>query len=210
MHILLIVALVLLGIWIVGSYLAIQGLEEPAYTVIEKKNGYEIRQYESYIIVEVDVEGKYDDALNDGFRIIADYIFGNNTKQTSIAMTAPVSEERKVSEKIAMTVPVIDETSDNETHLVSFVMPSKYTLETLPKPNNSRVKIREVPATKVAALSFTWYATDSRVAMKKQQLQEMLSNDGIEAVSLARIAQYNPPLSFPLMRRNEILIDITL
>ena len=95
-----------LVIWTLGSYLVVRNLEEPSYTVIEKRNGYEIRQYQPYIIAETEVTGSYDEATNAGFRIIADYIFGNNTAKESIAMTTPVLEQ--TSEKIAMTTPIGD------------------------------------------------------------------------------------------------------
>ncbi len=198
----------LLIVWIIGSYVAIRNLEEPKYTVLEKRNGYEIRQYESYIIAETEVPAGYQEGLSSGFRVIADYIFGNNTTKSSIAMTAPVLE----SEQIAMTVPVIntvDSTSDNTVRrTVSFVLPSKYTLETLPKPNNTAVTLREVPGRKVAARRFTWYATESRIASQKKRLMEKLSADGVVTVDVSQVAQYNPPISFPLTRRNEILVQI--
>lgn len=199
---------VLLIVWIIGSYVAIRNLEEPKYIVLEKRDGYEIRQYEPYIIAETEVPEGYQEGLNSGFRVIADYIFGNNTTKSSIAMTAPVLE----SQQIAMTVPVIntiDGTSNNTVRrTVSFVLPSKYTLETLPKPNNSAVTLREVPGRKVAARRFTWYATESRIASQKKRLMEKLSADGVVTVDVSQVAQYNPPISFPLTRRNEILVQI--
>ncbi len=217
----------LLIVWIIGSYVAIRDLEEPKYTVLEKRNGYEIRQYESYIIAETEVPEGYQEGLSSGFRVIADYIFGNNTTKSSIAMTAPVLESTptagdmsdantgaNTSEQIAMTVPVIntvDSTSNNTVRrTVSFVLPSKYTLETLPKPNNTAVTLREVPGRKVAARRFTWYATESRIASQKKRLMEKLSADGVVTVGVSQVAQYNPPISFPLTRRNEILVQILI
>ncbi len=225
---------VVLIVWIIGSYIAIRNLEEPKYTVLEKRDGYEIRQYGSYIIAETEVPEGYQEGLNSGFRVIADYIFGNNTTKSSIAMTAPVLETTptagdkpdistntdtaiKNSQKIAMTVPVIntidgtsnDSAVDNKVRrTVSFVLPSSYTLETLPKPNNTAVMLREVSGRKVAARRFTWYATESRIASQKKILMEKLSADGIEIVNVLQVAQYNPPISFPLTRRNEILVQI--
>lgn len=193
-------------IWTIGSYLVIRNLEEPSYAVLENKTGYEIRQYDSYIVAETEVSGTYGEALNQGFGVIADYIFGNNKSNTSIAMTAPVLESE--SEKIAMTVPVINTVVGDETRSVSFVLPSKYTLETLPIPNNEKVRLREVPGRKVAALRFTWYATASRVEIKKAELQNLLKQDGLTEAGAIQVAQYNPPLSMPLTRRNEILIPI--
>lgn len=193
-------------VWALGSYIVVKNIEEPSYQVLEERAGYEVRQYEAYIIAEVDVSGSYREALSQGFRLIADYIFGNNTTKTSIAMTAPVLEQS--SEKIAMTVPVINTREADASRTVSFVLPSKYTIETLPLPNNSEVRLVEVPGKKVAALRFNWYATESRVAAKKSVLENKLTKAGIATAGPTQVAQYNPPLSFPLTRRDEILIPI--
>lgn len=195
-----------LGVWMIVSYLVIWNIEEPSYTVIEKKSDYEIRQYDAYIVAETEVTGSYSEALRDGFGIIADYIFGNNTTKTSIAMTAPVLESS--SEKISMTVPVINTLGSVEKRTVAFVLPSKYTLESLPQPNNSAVNLREVLGRKVAVRRFTWYATEARIEKQKLRLEEALRLDGRTVIDSPQVAQYNPPLSFPLTRRNEIIIEI--
>ena len=196
-----------LVIWAVGSYLVVRTIEEPKFTLVENKKGYDIRAYEPYIIAETDVTGDYNDATSNGFRVIADYIFGNNTSRSSIAMTAPVLEN-KSSEKIAMTVPVIDTEKDENSRTISFVLPSQYTLETLPMPNNPQVTITQVDARKVAVLSFTWYPTAKRVEAKKQALIALLERDGLKTDGEIQVARYNPPLSMPLMLRNEIIIPI--
>jgi hypothetical protein len=108
---------------------------------------YEIRNYPSHIEAQTTVQGNFDDSINSGFTIVAGYIFGGNTKKESIAMTAPVKEQKVDSEKIAMTAPVTVDT-EGESRIVSFVMPKKYSLETLPEPTDSRVKLVEVPAKK--------------------------------------------------------------
>jgi len=198
--------IILLFIWTAGSYLVTRNLEEPKYTVVENNNGYEVRQYEPYIIAETTVTGDFNSATNQGFRLIADYIFGNNTSKESIAMTTPVIEQK--SEKIAMTVPVINTLDGNVTRSVSFVLPSKYTLDTLPQPNNDRVKIREVEAKKKAVLAFSWYATEKRTENKKAELINLLNNNGVEIIGEVQVARYNPPASMPLTLRNEIIVEI--
>lgn len=196
-----------LVIWAIGSYLVVRNIEEPKFTLVERKTGYEIRNYEPYIIAETDVTGDYNDATSNGFRIIADYIFGNNTSRSSIAMIAPVLEN-KSSEKIAMTVPVMNTEKDNSTRTISFVLPSQYTLETLPMPNNPKVTITQVDTRKVTVLSFTWYPTAKRIEAKKQALIALLDRDGLEVNGEIQVARYNPPLSMPLVLRNEIIIPI--
>ena len=200
----------LIVVWAIGSYLAVRTLEEPSYAVIEKKSGYEVRQYDPYIVAETVVtSGEYNRDLNQGFRAVAGYIFGDNTTQEKISMTTPVLEQPgSGSEKIAMTVPVLEGQADETTRTVAFVLPSKYTIDTLPTPNNDAVTLREVDSRTVAALRFTWYGTPGRVATKKAQLLEKLERDGFVTVGEPQAAFYNPPLSMPLVLRNEILIEI--
>jgi SOUL heme-binding protein len=207
MYYAIIAVVVLVGLWVIGSYLTIRNLEEPAFVVTSTHDGYEVRQYQEYIVAEVEVAGTYDEALRNGFRLIADYIFGNNTTKTSIAMTAPVLEQK--SEKIAMTVPVITTDPAASTRTVAFVLPSQYTLETLPVPNNEVVKLRAVPGYTAAVLRFTGYATEKRIEAKKAALLTQLAADQVTILGTPQVAQYNPPLSFPFTRRNEIIIVIS-
>ena len=107
-----------------------------------------------------------------------------------------------------MTAPVMDTVSSSGKHIVAFTLPSKYTLESLPKPDNANIRFRQVAPSQRAILQYTWYATESRVATKKQLLTELLTRDGFKIVSEMISAQYNPPLSFPLLRRNEVMVEI--
>ena len=198
---------VLIVLWTLGSYLVVRTIEKPAYTIIENRDGYEVRKYESYIVAETKVSGNRQEAVTTGFQIIADYIFGNNVSKKGIAMTAPVLESQ-VSEKISMTSPVLSTESTAGERVIAFVLPSAYTLETLPIPNNTAVTLREVPAHTVAALTFTWYATPSRIEKKKEELISLLERDNVMPKGDIQVAQYNPPLSMPLMLRNEIIIPI--
>lgn len=198
---------IVLALWALGSYLVVRNIEQPAYTVTEERDGYEIREYRPYIVAETTVSGERDEALEAGFRIIADYIFGNNVSKSSIAMTAPVLEQN-ASETIAMTAPVLDTESSTSERTIAFVLPASYTLETLPRPNNEQVRLREIPAQKVAALRFTWYATPSRIETKKSLLISLLQRDGTRVVGTPQVAQYNPPLSMPLMLRSEIIVPV--
>ena len=172
MNTLLIILAVALVIWIAGTLFAIRGIEEPGYTLVEKREEYEIREYASYIVAEVDVEGDVRDALSAGFRQLAGYIFGGNTTKSSIAMTAPVMDTTKTSENIAMTVPVMDTLSSSGKHIVAFTMPSSYTLENLPKPDNANICFRLIEKSQRAVLRYTGYATEARVDAKKKSLME--------------------------------------
>lgn len=192
----------------IGSYLTVASIEEPNYEVLEKKSGYEIRQYDSYIVAETEINGSGQSVLNQGFRILAGYIFGWNKSKQSIAMTTPVNDIQKQNEKIAMTTPVNDITTGDNLHLIQFTMPDSYTLDTLPTPNDNRVNLREIQPKKKAVLRYTLWATDSAVEKNKLKLINKLEQDWVEYVWDIVSAQYNPPLSFPLMRRNEVLVEI--
>lgn len=206
----ILVLAVVLGValvaWVAYGYFSVQGIEEPKFAVLEKKDGYEIRAYEPYIIAAAEVEGNLDQSLYGAFPIVAGYIFGDNSSQSKIAMTVPVQEAK--AEKIAMTAPVLQTTSEGSLRRVSFVMPSKYSMETLPVPNDARVQLIEVPARKVAALRFSWSASEGMVEAKKEELKGKLAADGVVSVGEPEMAFYNPPWTPPFMLRSEVLIPI--
>ena len=134
----------------------VMAIEEPAYISIEKKDAFEIREYQPKIIAQVLVNGTFDTASSKGFRLLADFIFGNNTTNEGakkIEMTAPVVSH-DASEKIEMTAPVLSEEVEKSWY-ISFNMPKQYTKESLPIPNNSEVKIIEVPTEKYAVITFS-------------------------------------------------------
>jgi len=196
----------ILVLWTVWGAVSSQ-VENTPYTVLEQAKGYEVRLYPEHIVAQTTVEGSYSDALNTGFGIVAGYIFGGNTKQESIAMTAPVVEKTAGSEKIAMTAPVVA-SLEGESHTISFGMPSSYTLETLPTPNDSRVEIVTVPEMKMAVLRFSWFRTDGRIQSKKEELLSALARDGVTVSGLVQYAGYNAPWTPPWMTRNEVLVEI--
>jgi hypothetical protein len=180
-------------------------VETPDYMVSSKSGNLEIREYGPTIVAEATVEGERDQAIRRGFRIIADYIFGNNLSSTKVAMTAPVIQQS--SEKIAMTAPVIQQAKGTSWN-VRFVMPSKYTIETLPKPVNPQVALIEVPATRFAVIRFSGFA--GQVSLDKQEalLRAFMAERSLVAASLPQYAYYNAPWTLPFMRRNEIMIEI--
>ena len=200
---------ILIGLWSVWGILGSR-VEQADYTVVKKMNGYEIREYPEHIVAQTTVEGTYGESMNTGFSIVAKYIFGGNTKKESIAMTAPViaqQEDNKVGEKIAMTAPVIAETKDSS-YTISFGMPRSYTLETLPTPDDSRVKIVTVPTKRYAVMQFSWYRSDARVKKMQDKLLSELAVDGIKTQGSVMYAGYNAPGTPPWMTHNEVLIEI--
>lgn len=199
--------------------------EEPVFEVITKEADFEIRQYRPFIVAEVYVDGDLSEASSKGFRLIADYIFGNNesakgaTEKAAekIAMTPPVTVEPvAVSAKIAMTAPVTVEPQvgsgekmvQAKRWKVHFVMPAEYTMATLPKPKNPAVSLREVPGKRQAVLVFSGFAAESRVQEKTDELIAWLNTKQIKPIATPQLARYNPPWTLPFFRRNEILVEI--
>jgi hypothetical protein len=191
----------------------VMATEEPKFTIIEKSEPFELRTYAPQLVAEVKVEGDLDAASSQGFRLIAAFIFGQNQVSEKISMTVPVGIETAQSTKIAMTVPVGIEASKDSAKGVnqwvfSFVMPSEYTMATLPKPLNPLVTIRELPAQRRAAITFSGFYNEAKVLEKTKALEEWIKSKQWQAIGSPQFARYNPPWSIPFMRRNEILITV--
>ena len=183
--------------------------EEPKYSVLEKESPFEIRSYMPMIVAEVQVDGDLDTASGQGFRLLAAYIFGQNQVSEKIAMTAPVSVEEKMpqSEKIAMTAPVGIESKAGK-WTVSFVMPAQYTMESIPKPVNPQVQLRQIPAAKKAVISFSGFYNEQKVVEKTHELEQWMKSRNLQASGAPNFARYNPPWTLPFMRRNEVMISL--
>ena len=185
-------------------------IEEPKFTLLEKDQAFELRIYEKKLIAEVEVDGDMRDASSKGFRLIADFIFGNNTSQTGkpekISMTAPVSIEPR-AEKISMTAPVGVQQANNGWK-VYFVMPSQYTLDTLPKPNNPLVIIKQVPSQKFAVIRFSGLVDEEKMAKKAEDLKQWAENKKLKMLGNPELSRYNPPWTLPFLRRNEVMVEV--
>lgn len=199
-----IVTVLLLGAALWGPI--VSNVEHPKYQLVERSGNIELRDYAPMIVAEAEVEGERREAINKGFRIIADYIFGNNTASQKVAMTAPVTQQG--SEKIAMTAPVTQQ-GDGNTWRVRFIMPSKYTMETLPKPNNSAVALKEIPAKRIAAIRFSGFNTNDNLNRHAKELNAFLGEQNLTALSPLNYAFYNPPWTLPFLRRNEVLVEVS-
>jgi|GEM_PF-77520 len=182
-------------------------IEEPKFTDKQSYKDFEIRSYPPILVAQTEVSESFDDAGSQAFRVLADYIFGNNTAKTKIDMTAPVIQKPARSEKIAMTAPVTQSKSDSG-YVIQFTMPSAYTRETLPKPNDPRVKIIEVPARKVAVYKYTGSWSQKKFNENLELFNAALAREQIVTQGEPTFARFNSPLQIWFLRRNEIWLEV--
>jgi len=211
-------AVALTSMWLLVSPAAtaqLFQLEEPAFETLKKASEFELRNYRPMVVAEVLVQGDVATAGKEGARLVKDYIFRQGANEPTdtdkngkkISMTVPVTME-KTPEKISMTVPVTMESSAGSGYRLHFVMPSKYTLQTLPKPMDPRVTLREIPAQKVAVVRFSKFSTEATIAAQTALLQSWMAEQGLKAAGKPQFARYDPPFVPPLLRRSEILIAV--
>jgi len=186
--------------------------EQSKFEIVKIYNGFELRRYSPYIVAETVVSGKFDDAGNKAFRILFKYISGDNLKKTEIPMTAPVNQSpaTDAGEKIEMTAPVeqTHQGKNADTYVVSFVMPSRYTLETLPSPSDLRIKIREVKSRLLAALTYSGTWSEKRYRQHEAALLEAVKTAGLITIGEPSFARYNSPFALWFLRKNEVLVEV--
>ena len=176
-------------------------LEEPAFEVLVKAAAYELRSYRPMVVAEVVVQGDVIAAGKEGSRLVKDYIFRKGANE-------PADAGQQVGEKISMTVPVTMESNAGSGYRLHFVMPSEYTLQTLPKPADPRVTLREIPAQRVAAVRFSKFSTEATIAEQTALLRNWMAQQGLKASGKPQFARYDPPFVPPMLRRSEILIAV--
>ena len=194
-------------------------IEEPRYDVIVSQPPFELRHYAPTLIAQTLVDGDMDTASRQGFRLIANYIFGNNItvgsdQAAKIAMTTPVTVEPQ-SSKIAMTAPVTLEPQSGDTSIrgahqwrIHFVMPSQYTLATIPKPNNNAVTLHELPRKYMAVYRYSGFNTQARVQEKTEEALAWAKQQSLKVVGTPQLSRYDPPWTLPMFRRNEIMVEV--
>jgi len=165
--------------------------EEQKYSIIQKYKDFEIRFYPSATIATINSNAKtYRDLSGPGFRKLAGYIFGGNEANTRISMTSPVQMD--INDSVST---------------MSFVMPSAYKKENLPKPNDPNVQIKNTTDEYVAVIRFGGYASDEDLKFYSEKLQNLLKENGITSIGNYRFLGYNPPFQF-IGRRNEIIVSV--
>jgi hypothetical protein len=194
-----------LVVFILSFNIAAYSYEEPKYKVLESEKNIEIRQYNECVVAEVCVDGDKKKGLEEGFHLLANYIYGNNRRRIKapiIKAKSPPSvdttdESLYRSESIPMTAPV-----------TACSTKSTYTLDTLPSPDNKRVKLVQLKSEKFAVLKFSGSSSKKYFDKKAVELQKYLDSNKLEATSPETDAYFNPPWIPPFLRRNEVMFSI--
>lgn len=173
-------------------------VEQPNYNLIKKTKNIEIRHYENLLYAETTITGPRQESVSTGFRIIADYIFGNNR----------LSDSDNRSSKIAMTSPVIQEQIGDSDWKVKFIMPQSFTVQNLPLPNNERILINERKEEYYVAIRFSGSSNQKNLDKNHKILLKHITENDIDISGLTIFAFYNPPWTLPIFRRNEILYKV--
>jgi hypothetical protein len=198
--------------WLACLLLVLSGhpamaIEEPAYEVLLETKYYELRRYQPYIVAEVDVDESFKQAGNSAFRVLAGYIFGDNEPQQKMAMTAPV--ESRQGERMNMTAPVTSRAGKGAgSFTYAFVMERKYTMDTLPRPNNPDIRLVERPERIMAVHRYSGTWSEERYSEHEKMLLDALAVDRVEIVGEPVFARYNAPFTPWFLRRNEIMVEV--
>ena len=185
---------------------SVLAIEEAEYRVVLSDGDFEIREYEPSIVAETVVDDDFEGAGNSAFRKLFGYIDGDNVKREEISMTAPVSQVQ--SEKIAMTSPVAQQAAEGG-WAVSFMMPSSYTMETIPQPRDESVVIRKIPAYRAAAIRYSGFWSEKKYHEHLEKLNDWIDTNGYKRLGEPVWARYDAPFKPWFMRRNEILIPVS-
>jgi hypothetical protein len=200
---------------------SLMAIEEPSHRIVETYPEFELRRYAPHLVAETVVDTGFDKAGNRAFGILADYIFGKNRGDRKIEMTAPVTQQpagQAKGQKIEMTAPVTQRPAETvstttatgaERYVVSFVMPKRFTLDTLPEPIDPRVTLRQEPERLMAVRRYSGRWTEDNYREEERKLLEAVRKQGLEPVGAPVYARYNSPFSLWFMRRNEVMVEVS-
>jgi len=187
----LVTLLVLLMLYLmIGAIMS--DVEKPQYKTITSEKNIEVRSYSPMIIAEVELEGKQVNTRSEGFRMLADYISGNNIMKKEIPMTAPVQQQKNLYNGWT----------------ISFVMPSKYTMRLLPQPINKKIILKEILNKKFVVISFSGLNSNENITENTNKLIQYIEKKQLKTIGYPKCAFYNPPWTLPFMRLNEVMFEI--
>jgi hypothetical protein len=186
------------------------GTPQPAYTVTGHIGAVELRRYGPRLAADITVPGGEIDARSAGFRALAGYIFGANTKagggSSTIEMTAPVEQARP--EKVAMTAPVAQQKAGQDGWTIRFFLPAGLTLATAPWPRDPAIHLVEVAPEEMAVLRFSGIPGAAAVARERARLLAAVEASAWKAAGAPVAWFYDPPWTLPWLRRNEVAVDV--
>jgi hypothetical protein len=180
-------------------------VEQPQYRTVTGAGPIEVRAYGASIVAETQVAGERKAAINEGFRLLAAYIFGANKPKVKIAMTAPVQQQLK--QTIEMTAPVT-QTQAGDRWTVRFTMPQNWTLDSLPDPDDPRVRLLQLRDKQFVVVRFSGWASDDTIKARTAELRAYAASNQLKIIDEPVIAFYDPPWSLPFLRRNEVMFEI--
>lgn len=179
-------------------------VDEPKYTVLKSEGPIEIRRYPALVVAEVKIKGQRFSSINSGFRLLADYIFGDNKNNQKIAMTAPVMQEKTTTSNYSTET----QKSQDDTWIVRFVMPSDFDITSLPHPNNSAVTLINLPAKVYVIIKFSGSNSDKNLQDHLTNILQYSKEHNLKITGEPIMAFYNPPWILPMFRRNEIMLEL--
>jgi effector-binding domain-containing protein len=191
-----------LGLCLIMSAASAMAIERPDYKIVEKQGIFELRDYPAQTVAEVVAEGNQQSAVRDGFRRLANYIFGANSGDQKIAMTAPVGQTP------VMSGPITTSALGAQRWIVRFDMPRSHDLTSLPKPKNGAIRLSTLPPARIAAVRFSGLMSDRAAEKETAELLSYIKARGLKAVGPPTLAQYDPPWTLWFLRRNEVLIPV--
>jgi hypothetical protein len=183
-------AAIAVGFWIY----VMSTIEQPTYASVTRDGAIEIRDYPALVVAEVTRRGERQAAVRAGFPPLAGYIFARSREGETVSMTAPVTQTPAAAA--------------DQSWLIRFVMPAKYTLETLPRAAGDDVRLLELPAARRAAIRFSGVATDALIAQHEASLRAWLAQRQIAILGAPTYAYYNDPWTPGPLRRNEVLFEV--
>ncbi|MEU1684052.1 SOUL family heme-binding protein [Micromonospora sp. NPDC005707] len=183
--------------------------ERQPYRVVARHPGFELRRYPAHLVAEVHVAGSFEAAGNAAFRPLARYLSGANRSRRAVPVAARAAPEPAGPERIAMTVPVLQEEGDRPgSWLVRFVMPAGFTLATLPEPADPLVTTREIPGQLAAAMRFSGRWTARTFERRATALGRAVTAAGLSPTGAVRYARFDPPWKPWFLRRNEVVLPV--
>jgi hypothetical protein len=185
------VAVLAVGAWVY----VVSNVEQPSYVSVLQDRAVELRDYPALVVAEVSRHGDRNSAVRAGFNALAGYIFAKNRGGDRVSMTAPVTQTPSGE-------------GAGQSWMVRFVMPAKYTLETLPKAVGDDVRLLQLLPVRRAAIRFSGVATDALIASNEAALRAWLASRNLTIVGEPTYAYYNDPFTPGPLRRNEVMFDV--